>query len=377
MKKRNWVPALLAVLGAPLLVAQPVAPPPVPQAEAATNLVGPKINFETPIYDFGRVKAGEPVKYSFVFTNTGDQVLEVKGVQPSCGCTTAGDWTRVVKAGLTGSIPVQFNSANFNGPVFKTVTVTSNDRTTPTVVLQLKGTVWKPVEYIPPYTVMTIPPDATQASAVIRIINNEAEPLTLSDPQCNTPFFTAKLDTTKPGKEYQLTLSAVPPVNPGNIQGKVTLRTTSAQLPTIEVPFWANVQAPIVVMPAQIMLPATPLTARATPAITIQNNTTNSLTLSDLSVNVPGVDVQLRELNPGRTFNISFVFPEGFAVPAGEQAAFTAKTSSQRMALIRVPIVQAPRPMPPASPGPHPAALLPGVRPAPLVPLPQAANPIR
>ena len=75
---------------------------------------------------FGKAKAGDPIKYSYVFTNTGDAVLEVSHVQPSCGCTTAGDWTRKVEPGQTGIVPVQLNSGAIPaGGVFKTITVTS------------------------------------------------------------------------------------------------------------------------------------------------------------------------------------------------------------------------------------------------------------
>ena len=379
MTKRNLSLAFILAMGGALAPAQqPAAPASAPPAAADPNLVGPKIQFGTVAYDFGKVKAGEPVKYTFVFTNAGDQVLEVKTVQPSCGCTTAGDWSRMVKAHEAGQIPVQFNSANFNGPVFKTVTVTSNDRTTPTVVLQLKGTVWKPIEFQPPYTVINLLPDTPSTPSVIRIIVNTEEAITISDPEVNTKAFSAQLVATKP-KEFQLTLTPTPPLDPGHIQGKVTLKTSSAELPTIEVPFWANVQQAIVIMPPQIILSQNPLTTKATPAITIQNNTTNAMTVSDLAINVPGVEMQLRELAPGKTFNISFTFPEGFVIPAGQQVAFTAKSSNPRLPEIRVPVLQAPRMTPPPQPaGGAPAAMLPpAVRPAPALPTAQAVHPDR
>src|SRR5260370_23321119 len=161
----------------------------------------------------------------------------------------------------------------------------------------------------------------------------------MTDPKCSTRAFTHGLATTQPDREYQLTLEAVPPLNPGSIQGKVTLKTSLADLASIEVPFWANVQQPVIVMPPQITLPQNPLSTRATPAITIQNNSTNALVLSDLAVNVPGLEVQLRELSPGKTFNISFTFPEGFAIPPGQQVAFTPKSNNPRLPLINVPIV--------------------------------------
>ena len=83
-----------------------------------------------------------------MFTNTGDRLLIINNVQPQCGCTTAGEWTRQVEPGKTGSIPIQFNTVGYNGPVFKQVTVTCNVTNQPTVFLQLKGTVYKPFESI-------------------------------------------------------------------------------------------------------------------------------------------------------------------------------------------------------------------------------------
>ena len=96
-----------------------VPPRPAPSTPLSGGRIasgsGPRIQFATPVHDFGRIKGGEVVKYTYVFTNAGQQVLEVTAVQASCGCTTAGDWSRQVEPGQTGSIPIEFNSGSFNG----------------------------------------------------------------------------------------------------------------------------------------------------------------------------------------------------------------------------------------------------------------------
>ena len=114
----------------------------------------PKIQFETTVHDFGRAKCGDQVKYTYIFTNVGDQLLELSGVQ-ACGCITA-NWTKKVEPGQTGAVPIGFNSANYNGPVIKTITVTCNDRTNPRPMLQFKGTVWKPIEVSPQLAVLNL-----------------------------------------------------------------------------------------------------------------------------------------------------------------------------------------------------------------------------
>src|SRR5947208_12891161 len=70
----------------------PVAATPAAETPATPAAGTPHIQFATPVADFGKAKAGEPIKYTYYFTNTGDATLEVTHVQPSCGCTTARDW---------------------------------------------------------------------------------------------------------------------------------------------------------------------------------------------------------------------------------------------------------------------------------------------
>src|SRR5258706_404987 len=99
----------------------------------------PKIEFATQVFDFGKHSAGELMRHDFVFTNTGGALLEITAVRPGCGCTTAGAWDRRVQPGKTGVIPLQFNSANFNGKVTKSATVSCNDPGKSNLVLQITG----------------------------------------------------------------------------------------------------------------------------------------------------------------------------------------------------------------------------------------------
>src|ERR1051325_2118484 len=114
-------------LAAPARIIPPAAAAgqvvPTAAAAAPTKPSGAKIVFATPNYDFGKVTAGDPVNYTFYFTNVGTTTLELASVQPSCGCTTAGEWSKSVEPGKSGSIPIRFNSPAMSGPVAKSVTV--------------------------------------------------------------------------------------------------------------------------------------------------------------------------------------------------------------------------------------------------------------
>ena len=188
----------------------------------------------------------------------------------------------------------------------------------------------------------------------------------MSEPESNNKSFNSTLTTTKPGKEFQLTITSGESLNGGNSQGKILFKTSWTNTPTIEVPFWVNVQPSVMVIPPHVMLPRVPTLGKSPTTVTIQNNSTNALTLSDAAVNVPGVDVQIQEIQPGRVFRALLSFPEGFEMPAGKQVALTMKSSNPRMPEIRVPISQTPPPYvaPGTAPKPQPPAPSAAVKPA-------------
>lgn len=58
--------------------------PPAPQATVKLNPGElPQIEFDTPIYDFGRIKTGKDIEHDFWFHNGGTGPLEIISVKPS------------------------------------------------------------------------------------------------------------------------------------------------------------------------------------------------------------------------------------------------------------------------------------------------------
>jgi hypothetical protein len=120
--------------------AQGNAKPAAKSDAAAENKNQPEIKFEAEEYNFGTVKQGDVVNYEFKFTNTGKEPLVINEAHGSCGCTVP-EWPKEpIKKGQTGTIKVSFNTAGKMGTQDKTVTITSNAKTT-SKVLHLKGTV--------------------------------------------------------------------------------------------------------------------------------------------------------------------------------------------------------------------------------------------
>jgi len=357
---------LLAAANAGEQSAPPPAPAPllVPPLVADTNTIGPRIQFAETLHDFGRVIASQSVRHDFVFTNTGDALLEIPMVTPGCHCTVAGDWTRKVEPGGTGKIPIEFNSGAFGGPVVRVITVTTTDKRQPVVGLQFKCEVWKPIEVNPTYAVLHANLETlADARTSVRILNREEQPVTFSAPECNNHAFTAQLKTNVPGKDFEMVVKVVPPVSPGNLQGIITLRTSSSNMPVLTVNLLASLEPVIVTSPAQLHLPPAPLPNDLALTVAIANQGTNSLVLSEPKVNVEGVGVSLAETAPGRTFTVTVRFPVQFEIAAGRTAELSLKSNHPSNPIIKVPIFQPARP--PVAPV---AAKLPVAPPPPATP---------
>jgi hypothetical protein len=124
---------------------KPTNPSPAPQPMPGENDGGllfaePTIKFDKLEADFGVIFDDKPVDAEFKFTNTGGGPLIITNVQTSCGCTTP-DWDRQKKqyeGGETGTIKVRFDPAHKTGHNTKTVTVETNDRSNPRIVLNIK-----------------------------------------------------------------------------------------------------------------------------------------------------------------------------------------------------------------------------------------------
>jgi hypothetical protein len=84
------------------------------------------IQWEKTEHDFGTIKQGDAVEYSFKFTNTGSEPLIIEDAKGSCGCTIPKKPDGPVMPGKSDYIKVKFNSAGKLNAQRKTVTITAN-----------------------------------------------------------------------------------------------------------------------------------------------------------------------------------------------------------------------------------------------------------
>ncbi len=97
-------------------------------------------------HDFGSIRLGRPVTYTFEVTNTGRDSLHLENVSASCGCTTP-EWTAgAVAPGKKTGIKVGYNAAS-EGPFEKSITLVYNGGQSKTIFI--KGNVEKALPAVP------------------------------------------------------------------------------------------------------------------------------------------------------------------------------------------------------------------------------------
>jgi hypothetical protein len=177
----------------------------------------PRINFSKMRHDYGTINEADGKKEAvFEFTNTGDSVLVVTKVQPSCGCT-AGDWTKSpIPPNGKGFVKASFDPRGQSGGRFtKSVSVYSNAKP-PVVVLVIEGQVTpreKTIEELYTFVVGPLRFETNHLAftkmaknekkiRVMPIINTSKEPVTLEFEPL-PPYLTLRAtpETLKPGEK--------------------------------------------------------------------------------------------------------------------------------------------------------------------------------
>lgn len=101
------------------------------------------IKFGSTVADFGRITDEAAVEQRIEFKNVGDSTLEILNFHASCGCTGSrleGE-KKTYAPGESGTVVVTYSPLGKHGPQLTTVTLTTNDPTNPTSVIQVKSQV--------------------------------------------------------------------------------------------------------------------------------------------------------------------------------------------------------------------------------------------
>jgi len=327
----------LDVKGAPTVTAKNVGKGPRP-------IISP----ENDTHNFGTVWVGPKLQHTFKITNTGQKVLKITKVKPSCGCTTAGPYPKELAPGETGEFSFSMNSSKLHGNFQKNVSVESNDPVTPKIRLRLKGEVKRYVEISPASANFGRITDQQPRTRELTITNNTDKALKLDMKPGRVENYKYELIEKEPGKRYALRVTANPPFKEGRLNDSVVLQTNVDQQKTISIRAVATVPPRLEVQPTSVIVnkPRSAVGSGGRPisrVLRFTNYGDKPVKLLEAKSDDPGVKLSIRERKAGEAYTVELQMPAGY-VPPPEGRTITLKTDDKEKPEIKVPIRTTARP---------------------------------
>jgi beta-lactamase regulating signal transducer with metallopeptidase domain len=208
---------------------------PVP-ADPEPNQTGPKITFENEIHDLGQVPPGSKNTCEFKFRNTGNAVLKIKSLQPSCACTVAKLSKKEYLPGEAGTITITYSAGKRPSHVAKSTYVETNDATRPRIGLKVKATIVLHVNPEPDELDLLLNRENARCPN-ITLISIDGEPFTIKSIMASGNWLTAEFDSSAQATKFVLE----PKVDMEKLKSKqhgfVKIGVTHPKCKTVQIPY--------------------------------------------------------------------------------------------------------------------------------------------
>lgn len=204
----------------------------------------PQIVFREDTWDFGKVKEGQVLSHTFIFSNEGNSHLRIKKVDTSCGCTAALASKQEIPPGKSGEIKVKFHTKGYAGKVSRYIFVESNDprnfRKRLVVTAQIEVPP-RPQIKIEDYSQdLGLVLEGEKLSTQISIKNTGERELEVEFSHQNASFFHEGKKINPPlriasGKEVQVTINIPPPSEKGLLREYILVKSNDPRRPNVSI----------------------------------------------------------------------------------------------------------------------------------------------
>ncbi len=308
---------------------------------------GPKLIVPEKIKDMGRVAQGEVLNVDFAVVNEGDEMLEIKAVRPTCGCTVA-DFDREIAPGKTGYIKAKLDTRDFSGPISKSILIMTNDPQDPTRTLVIKTEVHPYVQVLPRALVRFNAVQHEPMEQKITVVADEDyKDFKVTAVKSTVPFLLAsvrpvpadQLLAGKSPKQYEITLTMKenPPVGPVNTI--LEIETNHPKAKTVPVKVFGVVRSLLHVTPSQIQFGSVEAKKQPGRNVIIVNNRSAgvAVTVNGATVNDPAFKTEIVTIEKGRRYQVTVTIdPEASSGP--RDAVLTLKTTDPDFPTLEVPV---------------------------------------
>lgn len=271
---------------------------------AAQQEPEPTLAVAGPVYDFGTVPQGEPVKHDFLIRNTGESELIIRKILPACGCTAAVVASDRISAGEQTKVKVQFDTSGFRGYKVKTVRLYTNDPKQTSSVLTLQGTVTPEIELQPQrLNFGTIRKGMSPSDEVT--VRSSVDGFAVTSVKARSEeLIVEKEELPSDGVRLKISLKDTVPV--GIFRSRIAVRTNNPNTPVVNIPVFAKVRGDLALSSSSVSygLLEGPLQQSVRKEVYVTNSSDQAIRILSVKSDHPNVSAEVAELEPGKKYAI-------------------------------------------------------------------------
>ena len=218
----------------------------------------PDALFPEAAHDFGTVARGTKLRYTFWLVNTTNSDIKILGSQPKCGCTDVKIGAREIPPGTRTPIEVTLDTTRFQGRKDSGLTLNIAGPTYAAKDLNLSCFIRGDISLDPGVADFGILVRGTTPQVVmnLRYVGGQQNwQITGAKTISNQVVAEVKgpIQVAGGGLQYQITATLNSSAPSGYFKDEITLTTNDAASPTIPISVAANIQALVVVSPANLV----------------------------------------------------------------------------------------------------------------------------
>lgn len=273
------------------------------------------------IKDVGVVPKGDKVVHDFLIRNDGDVPLQITDVRAACGCTVV-DFDKSVAPGQTGKIHAELDTATFNGPIAKSVTVFTNDPDAAQLDLTLRAKVEPFIQAKPGYArYITVQGEEKTGTIAQTIWAPDGTSFEVTGIESPYPFLKTSFREAKPeervpdvqGKQWRIEMALSNDAAVGALADHVRIVTTHPKQKLVTIPVSGFVRPVIAVTPPVADFGQVELKEPLRRTFNVRNFATEPIKITSVEGGMPGLKTELEPVTEGREYQLRLTLSPGMA----------------------------------------------------------------
>lgn len=260
----------------------------------------PKLECLEPVYEFGTVDGSVPVSHTFRIRNAGESDLVIRKIHAPCGCTTFQLANKTLPPGQSLDIPVVVSLTGRKGLEEKSVYLETNDPSSPSLQLLLRGVVGSGLEVQPPMLTLRKNPKKPEVFGNVTVRDLGKKPLRCVEAKPVEGKIEVAITPLAGGDGFELRATPAANLPPGQHKEKIQLRLEGASQKDMTIDVLILQPTDLIAAPSLLRLDST-AAAPLSRTIIVRSPGGIEFTVDSVEVPVDSMTVRIERINETTT----------------------------------------------------------------------------